>query len=248
MTITGSARVDATAVLGRGVTLGAHVRIGPYAEIGAGTRVGDGAWIGPGARLGDGVTIAPGLRVGVDAAVRDAAVVRDHVPALAVVAGSPARVVSYAHNSVARLPGTAGPDGNTAPSPYLRLLPEVVEDRGALVVLDRGPDLPFEPRRCLLIHGVPPGGHRGDHAHRSLHEVLVCVHGRCLVLLDDGRGRREVVPLTRPGLAALVPPRTWTAQYDHSADAVLMVLSSAAFDPDEHVEDYGEFRNLVGAA
>jgi hypothetical protein len=78
-----------------------------------------------------------------------------------------------------------------------------------------------------------------------LDEVVVCVHGSCRVLLDYGSRRREVVLLDRPGAAIRVPPYVWTAQYGHSADAVLMVLSSAEFDHSDYITDYATFQQEV---
>jgi acetyltransferase-like isoleucine patch superfamily enzyme len=53
----------------------------------AGVHVGDGAWLGAGAKILDGVTIGDRAIVGA------AAVVRESVPAAAVAAGIPARIV-----------------------------------------------------------------------------------------------------------------------------------------------------------
>jgi UDP-3-O-[3-hydroxymyristoyl] glucosamine N-acyltransferase len=59
------ASVHATAVLGRGVRLGAAVRIDPYAVIGEGVTIGDGTRIGahcvlgPGTSVGSGCTLHP---------------------------------------------------------------------------------------------------------------------------------------------------------------------------------------------
>jgi UDP-2-acetamido-3-amino-2,3-dideoxy-glucuronate N-acetyltransferase len=201
--------------------------------------VGD-ATIGDGAILGEGARLAPGVRIGVEAVVRPGAVVVADVPALAEVAGDPAVVVSYRHDVAVQVPA-----GGASESGWAWSLPERRQDRGNLVVLEHGSDLPFVARRCLIVHGVPPGGHRGDHAHRTLDEVVVCVHGSCRVLLDDARGRRESVLLDRPGVAVRVPPYVWTSQYGHSPDAVLMVLSSAEFDYSDYITDYATFRREV---
>jgi acetyltransferase-like isoleucine patch superfamily enzyme len=55
----------------------------------SGVRIGAGAWLGAGAKILDGVTIGDGAVVGAGA------VVREDVPAHAVAAGVPARVVSH---------------------------------------------------------------------------------------------------------------------------------------------------------
>ena len=36
----------------------------------------------------------------------------------------------------------------------------------------------------------------------------------------------------------------WAAQYVHSEDAVLLVLASQAYDPEDYVRDFEEFRSL----
>lgn len=34
------------------------------------------------------------------------------------------------------------------------------------------------------------GVHRGFHAHKSLEQILVCIHGSCKVILDNGSEKR----------------------------------------------------------
>lgn len=214
-------------------------------RIGRDVRLGEGVRVEAGAVIGDGATVGAGVRIGVDAVVRAGSVVVEDVPALAVVGGDPARVVSYVNTAVVDVPESA--DATGIGSELVRLLPEVNEERGCVVILEHGAGLPFTARRCLLVHGVPPGGHRGDHAHRTLEEIVVCAAGSCTVLVDDGRGRREVVVLDRPGVGVVIPPYVWTAQFGHSADAVLVVLSSAEYDPSDYITDYGTFRAEVAA-
>ena len=57
------------------------------ARTSSGVTIGDGAWVGAGAKILDGVTIGEGAIVGAGA------VVREDVPASAVAAGVPARVI-----------------------------------------------------------------------------------------------------------------------------------------------------------
>ena len=43
-----------------------------------------------------------------------------------------------------------------------------------------------------------------------------------------------------------VPPLVWAIQYKYSADALLLVLASDPYDPDDYVRDYDAFRALIG--
>lgn len=219
------------------IVVGQRVVIGDGVELGPGVRIGDDVEVGARAEVGAGSQVMPGVRIGPEARLCDGAVVAQDVPALAVVQGNPASVVGY-------LPGTSS-DSDASPSRYARRLRKVKEPRGALAVLEHGRELTFQPRRCLVIYDVPDGGHRGDHAHKTLHELIVCVRGSCKVVLDDGKGSREILSLEQPDFAVEVPPMVWVAQFGHTADAVTLVFSSAAFSPSDYVEDYDEFRALV---
>ena len=53
--------------------------------------------------------------------------------------------------------------------------------------------MPFEVKRYFLVYGVASKDIRGEHAHRTLHQFLICVHGRCHVVADDGTNRQEFV-------------------------------------------------------
>jgi len=112
----------------------------------------------------------------------------------------------------------------------------IVDPRGALVPLDFG-SLPFVPRRAFLVQDVPPGQVRGGHAHAHGQQLLVCVAGKVDVELRH-RGQSEHVVLRAGSDALLVKAGVW-AQQAYGADAVLLVLSSDAYDPDAYVHAHG---------
>ena len=47
-------------------------------------------------------------------------------------------------------------------------------------------------------------------------------------------------------LGVHVPPMVWATQYNYSADALLLVLASHPYDPDDYIRDYSQFLDLVG--
>jgi UDP-2-acetamido-3-amino-2,3-dideoxy-glucuronate N-acetyltransferase len=125
-------------------------------------------------------------------------------------------------------------------------LPVVEEPRGRLAFA-QGPALPFTPRRWFAIYDVPAGEERGAHAHHELHEVLVCVHGRVTVAVDDGRRGAELV-LDRPSLGLYLPPLVWRTHRDHSPGAVLMGLASHPFDAGDYIRDHDAFVHAAAGA
>ena len=119
------------------------------------------------------------------------------------------------------------------------------DERGQLVALEGGKDIPFEIKRVYYMYDTGEGVRRGYHAHRSLEQILVCIHGSCWVMLDDGRERKEV-PLERPYEGLYIGPGMWREMHDFSPDAVLMVLASELYDEADYIRDYDEFLSSVG--
>lgn len=203
-----------------------------------------------GASIGANATILPGITVGRKAMVGAGAVVTTNVPANAIVTGNPARIKGY--TNTVTIPTLPLAEKRGSPSISCRVtgvsvvrLPEVEDIRGWISFAEMNNGLPFQPKRYFLVYGVPGPEVRGQHAHKKLHQFLVCAHGSVRVLVDNGAVRDEVV-LDTPGIAVHIPPMVWAVQYRYSADAVLMVLASDPYDADDYIRDYEEYLAMVG--
>jgi len=208
-----------------------------------------------GASIGANATILPGLTIGRGAMVGAGAVVIHDVPNHAVVVGNPARIVSYVEADRAPLhvvsPGRIEPREGLLETGVagvrIHLLPSFADLRGSLTVGEHPAGMPFRPERFFVVSRVPSREVRGEHAHRSLHQFLVCLCGQCSVVVDDGI-RREEVLLDRTTVGLHVPPMVWATQYRFSSDAVLLVLASAPYDATEYIRDYEEYLRLVSGS
>lgn len=202
-----------------------------------------------GASIGANATLLPGLTVGRNAMIAAGSVVAHDVPAFAIVAGNPATIRGYV-DSVAP-PAPLSAETGSIPATRIRGARVVELDRfedlrGQLAVAELGHNLPFSPRRIFFVYGVPTREVRGEHAHLQLQQFLVCVHGECSVVLDDGQNREEF-RLFSPRLGLYIPPLVWGTQYKFSPDAVLAVLASAEYAASDYVRDYEEFLRLAKA-
>ena len=65
--------------------------------------------------------------------------------------------------------------------------------------------------------------------------------------VDDGT-RREEFRMDHPTLAVHVPPMVWATQFKHTPDAMVLVLASHHYDPDDYIRDYADFLRAVGRA
>jgi hypothetical protein len=135
--------------------------------------------------------------------------------------------------------------GSSAPRGVrLHAVPHFEDPRGALTVAELDGQLPFPVARVYLVHSVPVGSIRGKHAHRTLHQMLIGLHGSCHVLADDGVHREEYL-LDSPRQGLYLPPMIWSVQYEFSPQAVLLVLASAPYNPTDYIHDYSEFQEAA---
>ena len=208
--------------------------------------------IGRGASIGSGANVLPGLSIGSGAMVGAGAVVTHDVPPRAIVSGNPARIVGYVDVPRRAQTAVAAPSADapivtpTAVSGVTLHRLVLVEDlRGNLSAAEVGKHLPFGPKRYFIVFDVPGKDVRGEHAHRHCEQFLVCVRGSVNVVVDDGTNSEEIV-LNEPNVGLYLPPLVWAIQFKYSTDALLLVLASDPYDPEDYIRDYEAFRAAIG--
>jgi dTDP-4-dehydrorhamnose 3,5-epimerase-like enzyme len=122
-------------------------------------------------------------------------------------------------------------------------LNSIGDGRGSLVSIEAHKTIPFSIERVYYLTNL--NGHsRGFHAHKKLQQLVVCVHGSCRFVLDDGK-RRESVVLDNPFTALLVGNMVWREMSDFKNDCVIMVLANAYYDESDYIRDYEAFLECV---
>lgn len=115
------------------------------------------------------------------------------------------------------------------------------DDRGHLVIVEGGQDVPFEIKRAFYIYGSDKDVIRGQHANRKTEFVLINVAGRSKVRVKDGEGNEAIYCLNRPHTGIYLPTMVWKDMYDFSEDSVLLCLASEHYDANEYIRDYSTF-------
>jgi len=198
-----------------------------------------------GASIGANATLAPGIVIGEMAMVGAGAVVTHNAPAHSKLAGNPARIIGYVDATPESSPRLVEEVRESTPlgEATVHRLPRAKDLRGSLSFGEVHRQVPFDVKRYFLVFDVASEHIRGEHAHRTLQQFLVCVAGRCNLVTDDGTSRHEVV-LDSPDKGVYLPPMVWSTEYKFTRDAVLLVLASEYYDAEEYIRDYGDFLAL----
>lgn len=105
------------------------------------------------------------------------------------------------------------------------------DSRGNLTVIEKV--IPFEIKRLFYIYGVDDSV-RGGHRHHKTVQAAICLAGRCTIFNHDGVNTREFL-LDKPSKCLILEPSDWHNMYKFSKDAILMVLASEFYHPDDYI-------------
>ncbi len=125
-------------------------------------------------------------------------------------------------------------------------LPIIEDRRGNLTFIEGNQHIPFDIKRVYYLYDVPGGSHRGGHAHKELHQLLIAMSGSFDILLDDGRTKFKY-HLNRSYYGLYIPPMIWREIDNFSSGSVCMVLASERYSEDDYFRDYDQFSQAVNA-
>jgi UDP-2-acetamido-3-amino-2,3-dideoxy-glucuronate N-acetyltransferase len=116
------------------------------------------------------------------------------------------------------------------------------DESGLLGVIEFS-KIPFVPKRLFWITGVSPESIRANHAHRTCHQLLVCMSGTVTASITTTQKLEKVVVLSL-GEVLHLEPLNWLQLHTFSENSVLAVLASEPYDPNEYINEMAEFFSI----
>ena len=89
--------------------------------------------------------------------------------------------------------------------PHLIDFELIEEPRGNLSYLEELKHVPFEVKRVYWLTEVPEQQTRGEHAHRSSQQVIICMQGMIEVILEHRNGEILSYTLNQPTIGLFIP-------------------------------------------
>jgi len=123
-------------------------------------------------------------------------------------------------------------------------VPKMMDKRGNLSFVEDFRQIPFSIARAYWIYDVPGGQKRGSHAFKNQEEIIFAISGSFDVVLNDGEEERRY-HLNRSNIGLYVPHMTWRHMENFSTNSLCLVLSSMAYDEDEYIRNFREFKKYL---
>ncbi|MDQ1090522.1 MULTISPECIES: FdtA/QdtA family cupin domain-containing protein [unclassified Siphonobacter] len=105
------------------------------------------------------------------------------------------------------------------------------DERGNLTVVEKV--IPFPIKRIFYIYGVD-NSIRGGHRHHHTIQAAICLQGTCTIYNDNSQHKQQFV-LNSADKCLILNPEDWHQMDDFSEDAILMVLASEYFTPEDYI-------------
>ena len=130
-------------------------------------------------------------------------------------------------------------DSNSALPSWAR----VITEADGLLGVTEFAGLPFVPQRFFWLSAIEGDAIRADHAHRTCHQLLVCLAGSLTATITTV-ANEVVVHALSVGTTIHLAPLNWLELSAFSNNAVLGVLASEPYDRHEYITDRSEFFGL----
>lgn len=128
-------------------------------------------------------------------------------------------------------------------SPAIIDLQNFTDPRGKLGVVE-GAGLPFDIKRVYYLYGVPIGAQRGEHGHKELQQLMICLNGSCEVVLSNGKETFPYV-LDNPNKGLYVPKRMWRHLKFNESNTVVVVLASRPYEEEDYLYSFEDFCEFI---
>lgn len=125
-------------------------------------------------------------------------------------------------------------------------LPKVIDHRGNLSFIEAEQHIPFRIARTYWIYDIPGGQHRGSHAFKTQHEIIIALSGSFDVVIDNGKEKKSYT-LNRSYKALYVPNMLWRSLENFSTNALCLVIASSSYNEDDYIRNYKEFKQIINS-
>ena len=122
---------------------------------------------------------------------------------------------------------------------HILKLPSFVEAGSSLIVAESLAQISHTISRAFFVTSKTEQI-RGNHAHRTCNQTLICVSGAVEVIVIDGVNQRNIT-LDQPQKALSIPATIWATQIYKEEPSILLVLCDKLFEESDYIRTHSDF-------
>ena len=122
---------------------------------------------------------------------------------------------------------------------HILKLPSFVEAGSSLIVAESLAQISHTISRAFFVTSKT-SQIRGNHAHRTCNQTLICVSGAVEVIVNDGVNQRNIT-LDQPQKALSIPATIWAPQLYKEEPSILLVLCDKLFEESDYIRTHSDF-------
>ncbi len=101
----------------------------------------------------------------------------------------------------------------------------------------------FPIQRIYWINYFSPEKTYSEHAHKSLQQIIVAVHGEVKVSLEGPDGFSQDFILNDPSEGLYIPPMFWK-KIEYIRPCILLCLASESYNENDYIRSYEVFKQF----
>ena len=120
---------------------------------------------------------------------------------------------------------------------------KIINKNGLISVIEtNSKTCPFDIKRIFNVY-ASKGDIRGDHAHKTCIQMLICTSGKVEINCIDGNKKSTFV-LDNPFKALLLKPMVWAKQKYLANKSILTVICDQMYDEKDYIRNFEEYITL----
>lgn len=123
-------------------------------------------------------------------------------------------------------------------------LKKISDGRGNLTPIEENKDIPFDIKRIYYLYNIAENKIRGEHAHKNLQQLILCLNGSFDIIIDNGYSIEKFI-LNDPSVGLYVPKMHWRILENFSKESICLVLASDEYNEDDYYRNYDEFLSNI---
>lgn len=84
---------------------------------------------------------------------------------------------------------------------------------------------------------------QSEHAHKSLHQVIIAIDGEVEISLESQDGNISEFLIEHPNQGLYIPPMFWK-RIRYKKPCILLCLASEPYDENDYIRDYETFKQF----